>query len=283
MISLPGAAMRHISDFLDPIGKAKMAQTSRAWRTIAYRPSTWEKHLWVIAPHNSGPDVWLDSIPTNARHIGEPTKLCFVHWAHQVLARKVSVPRQINYHTDAKLQLKALYTYWCENGRPCIHINHHLWTDVFRGRAWLPDLSPADTQRIMQRLIRPYDPRSLTNAYAKWVKMQVKAILPFPHREIDLSTDVRSAVLTSIMQKIHQKETALKTVLGERWTAMITALNAAGTALTRISSETFEHNERECMKDAIWDAVAFHCGSSDDGPADVSDQSIGATPAAINA
>ena len=283
MITLPGAAMRQIADFLDPVGKAKMAQTSRAWRTIAYRPIAWEKHLWVTAPHSSGPDVWLDSIPTNARHIGEPTKLCFVHWAHQVLARKVSVPRQINYHTDAKQQLKALYAHWSENGRPCIHTNHHQWTDVFRGRAWLPDLGEADVQRIVQRLLRPYDPRATSNSYAKWITMQVKAILPFPHREMDLSVDVRSVALTSIMQKIHQKEAALTTVLSERWTTMIVALNAASTALARVSKTSFEHNERECKKDEIWDAAAFHCGSSDDGPAAGNDQSTGDTPAASSA
>ncbi len=263
MITLPGAAMRHIADFLDPVGKAKMAQTSRAWRTIAYRPSAWEKHLWVIPPHMSGPDVWLDSIPSNARHIGEPTKLCFVHWAHQVLARKVSIPRQINYHTDAKQQLKALYVHWSENGRPCIHINHHQWTDVFRGRAWLPELSATDTQRIVRRLLRPFDPRSSSNSYAKWIKMNVKAILPFPHREINLAEDVRSSVLKSIMEKIHKKEAALRTVLGERWTAMIEALNAASAALARIGVETFEHNERACKKDDVWDAAAFHCVPSD--------------------
>jgi len=281
MITLPATAMRHIADFLDPAGRAKMAQTSRAWRTIAYRPSAWEKHLWT--PMAMGPDVWLDTIPSNARHIGEPTKLCFVYWAHQVLARKVALPRQINYHTDAKQQLIALYNYWSTNGRPCIHKNHHQWADVFRGRAWLPDLSEADTHRLIQRVMRVYDTKSPANPYAKWIAMQVKTPLSFPHREIDLSVDVRSSVLKSIMEKIHQKETALEAVLTERWTAMITALNAAGTALARVSMTAFEHNERDCKKDDVWDAAAFHCGSSDDGPVVVSDQSTGAIPAASSA
>ncbi len=281
MITLPGTAMRHIADFLDPVGCAKMAQTSRAWRTIAYRPSAWEKHLWT--PYATGPDLWLDAIPSNARHLGQPTKLCFIHWVYHVLARQISLPRQLNYHTDSKKHIAELYVYWKTHGRPCIHLNHHQWADVFRGRAWLPELSDADTHRLIQRIIRTYDLRSSANPYAKWIQMQIKTPLSFQHREIDLERNVRSDVLSLLMHKIQEKESALQTILDERWGTIIESLRVADTALARVSKATFEQNERLCKKDEVWDAAAFHCGSSDDGPSADKDQSTGDAPASTSA
>ncbi len=279
MITLPGAAMRQIADFLDPVGCAKMAQTCRTWRTITYRPSAWEKHLWI--PYTTGGDIWLRSIPSNARHIGQPTKLCFIHWVYHVLSQQIVLPRHLQYHTDSKKQLADLYAYWKTNGRPCIHLNHHQWPDVFRGRAWLPELSVADTHRLIQRIIRTYDARSSANQYARWIQMQIKTPLSFMHREIDIGQPARSDVLSSLIRKIHEKESGLQTLLDERWGSIIESLRAADTALARISKAAFEHNERACKKDELWDAAAFHCGSS--AAAAASDQSTGSAPASTNA
>ena len=157
---------------------AKLAQVCTTWKKIAYRPSVWQNLEW--RPKEAHRHLFLakHEIPCNARHVGEPTKLCFLGWAQTIHISRIhnNLPRQILTEADPVKKMAALHRIW-QKTKPCIHTGHHIWTDVFKGRAFLHDLTQAEVERLYYRLVEQHT--SGTNAYHVYIDNRVaEAIQP---------------------------------------------------------------------------------------------------------
>ena len=171
MTSLPADVMEHMLPYFDAVTWAKMAQVSKTWNQIAYRPSVWAQLEWK--PTRASHPLFLkkDEIPKNARHIGEPTKLCFQAWAQHISTNKVyhNFNKQFVHSTNKEGRLQYLYSYWSMH-KPCIHTRHHVWTDVFKARAHLNCLSQSDILRLYVRIMD--DPGHI-NPYRSFIENRI--------------------------------------------------------------------------------------------------------------
>ena len=85
MTTLNADVMRMILPYFDGVVWAKLAQVSKTWQQLAYRPSVWINLAWK--PKLTAHTLFLKKheIPQNARHMGEPTKLCYQAWLQHTI------------------------------------------------------------------------------------------------------------------------------------------------------------------------------------------------------
>lgn len=205
MENLPNVLIKKIVDCLDPKGLAIVAQVSKELRTLVYRPSVWNELYWV--PLRQEFFYATGHLPSNARHIGEPTELCFLAWASYKLKPDnehymENLPREIIHMSNTKQFMTVLKDYWNANHRPCIHTRHHLWRDVLKHRSHLNDLTHDEVSRIYYRLVSNPTPHDSTNQYRYWLETQLRLlgsyeIMPIlPVEQQDKDNDILQ-ILTS--------------------------------------------------------------------------------------
>ena len=155
MISLHSDIMYTLLPYFDAKSMATLAQVSTAWKTIVYRPSVWRSFLWRLKESHQIHFHNNLEIPSNARHIGEPTNLCFHTWfeSRQYMGQQNDLPREFHTAKDSKAMYSVAKKVWEKNKKPCVHIDHHIWTDVFRGRLFLNTMNPSDVERISFRIM----------------------------------------------------------------------------------------------------------------------------------
>jgi len=199
MESLPNVLINKIVEYLDPKGLAIVAQVSKELRTLVYRPSIWKELYWV--PLRREFFYTTGHLPSNARHIGEPTELCFLAWACYKLKPDDErfmehLPREIIHMSSTKQFMNVLKDYWNSNHKPCIHTHHHLWRDVLKNRSHLNDLTQDEVSRIYYRLVSYPGTHDSTNQYRYWLETQLNLlrsheIMPFlPMDELDSEKDI---------------------------------------------------------------------------------------------
>ena len=257
---LPTGPMSIILSFLDAQGLAKLAQTCKAGRLIVYRTSAWTN--WRPRPGTEHHYFLPWDIPRSARHRGEPTTLCFYEWAN---VRRVhpdgSLPRHIACEMDPVAYYVALKSHWIRLGRPCVHLHHHHWIDVFKGRAFLAKKPPSEVQRIYYRVIDQVAPES--NAYYEWLRSR---LAPCHHVSWPATMAVPTYPevhwddpLLQITKDVHEMERAryahLRTL---RLEALATWVRCADRVFV-LGRHVFEANERAYKKDPdlYLDAIIF--------------------------
>jgi len=169
-MNLPNPILLHIVECLDPIALANVAQVSKEWRTLVYRPSVWRQFHWK---QRRGEYFYRSEyLPTHIRHIGEPTDLCFLSWiaskirhTHEMFMAQM--PREILLLNNPHDFMTAMKHYWYTHRKPCVHTSHHKWSDVLKSRSHLSSLSHKDIMRLHFRLVEY--PESDTNQYRFWL------------------------------------------------------------------------------------------------------------------
>ena len=264
---LPTGPMSIVLSFLDAQGLAKLAQTCRAGRLIVYRTSMWFQ--WRVRSGMEHHYFLPWDIPRSARHHGQPTTLCFYEWAN---VRRVhpdgSLPRHVAFETDPIASYEALKSHWIRLGRPCVHLHHHHWIDVFKGRAFLAGKTPSEIQRIYYRVTNRTAPES--NAYYEWFQSRMTPCIqvPWPATLPMAAYDVVhwDDPLLQITKDVHEGERAryahLRTL---RLEALATWVRCADRVFV-LGRHTFEANERAYKKDPdlYLDAIIFSMPPSSD-------------------
>ena len=174
MSFLSEGPMSIVISFLDRPGLAKFAQTCKTAQAIVYRTSVWRE--WRMRPGSDQYYCVPGGIPKTARHTGQPTKLCFYEWANY---RRVipdgTLPRRIAFEPDPARHFEMLEAHWRHIGCPCVHLHHHAWADVFKGRAFLEGKSPSEIQRIYLRVTHTGGTDG-ANPYYDWLQNRTEAI-----------------------------------------------------------------------------------------------------------
>lgn len=251
MTQLNSDVMRLMLPYFDAQTWAKLAQVCTTWKKIAYRPSVWMTLEWKAKNAHQSLFLTRNEIPSNARHIGEPSKLCFQAWAqgtHQL-------PREIVREVDPAKKLAAMYKLWSKH-KTCVHVNHHVWTDVFRGRAYLQDLTNSDTCRLYLRLMDPLV--NDANPYRSYLLHRVAECTalhdPLPNPVLP-TTDL----LGSIRVGIQQSHAAFRVALAEYRDLALANYLISIAGLSRHGSVEFSSNERQYNQRGyeMLDDVAF--------------------------
>lgn len=243
---LPTGPMTVVLSFLDKQGLAKLAQTCNAGRRIVYRTSVWMS--WKMKP--SAQDLYFSpcDIPATARHIGEPTSLCFYEWANMRRQHPDgTLPRSIAFESDATKYYELLKAHWIKLGRPCAYIEHHKWKDVLKGRAYLNSLPQTEVMRIYYRVVdTEYSPN---NSYYNWVHHCINwsrpawwlpdpaVAIPSSDPLVLLSHHVKETERTRYARLYDLREQTL-----EHW-------RVSARALRRLGKSEFDANDRAYKKD----------------------------------
>lgn len=167
---LPSEVVKQIIQYLSPVDLAKVAQVNKAWNQVVYSDTCWNVNkLWEIKPGSYDEFYSGIDIPAYARHIGEPTELCFYDWMLQ--SKSIHVPFCVLEIANFDLYIHYFKQLWIRQGKPCIHTTHHKWYDVYRGRAFLQLLDPLDQQRVFYKHCRFTIDREVvdTNSYRFWL------------------------------------------------------------------------------------------------------------------
>jgi hypothetical protein len=173
-MALPSELTRRIVEYLSPSDYARVAQVNKSWRQVVYSNTCWDLNkLWDVK-HESRSEFYSGlEIPRYARHLGEPTHLCFHDWLFHITKSRhfTYIPLCVLESDNFELYVKYLQKVWRRLGCPCIHTNHHKWYDVYRGRSYLTKLSHADQQRVFYRLASFTKDRKIvdTNSYRFWL------------------------------------------------------------------------------------------------------------------
>ena len=253
---LPACAMELIFECLDPCDLARMAQTSTVWKRIVYRKSVWQKKNYKFRK-DSG--LLQEKVPTYARHIGTPTRFCYLNW----LCRKCMkysahdpLPLPLQQISDPEKFMEATYTYWKRHGSPCFVKTHHELQDLLL--IPLPvSLSRVDKQRILCRLLE--SDSGSTNAYCHYLNYQRDRLgvsIGMPSREgITDSTDP----LNRFREATHKILCARRTAINEEMRRQMERHHASLTALARHGFSEFETNDTWFARKglAVWCAATF--------------------------
>lgn len=197
MSRLPSELVSSIIQYLSPHDIAIAAQVSKAWCNIMYSNTCW-KHLviklWEMKPESTLEFYHGLEIPSHARHIGEPSEVCFVDWLSMIIRSKhyTSIPFSVLDATDYKVYVQYFKQLWHKLNRPCIHTTHYKWYDVYRGRQYLSTMSSADQQRVFYRHCK-FSVENVamdTNPYCFWLSKHIRHSLGFAYARFDTS-DIR--------------------------------------------------------------------------------------------
>lgn len=172
-MAFPSEITKQIASYLSPHDLGRVAQLNKSWRNLVYSNSCWNLNkLWDVKHESRGEFYSEFDIPSNARHIGEPTQLCFYDWLTRSPAFINMVPFCIVESNDFSVYVSYLHKIWKHSGCPCVHTNHYKWYDVFRGREFLVKLSAADQQRVFYRHCNFIIDRKIvdTNPYRFWLQ-----------------------------------------------------------------------------------------------------------------
>ena len=247
--------MHILLKYFDAQTWAKLAQVCTTWKKIAYRPSVWQALEWKPKPQYQ--ILFLDThqIPCNARHIGEPTQLCFQAWARYILSQEMyyQIPRQIVREPDPFKKRSALYTFW-KTKKPCIHRDHHVWTDVLRCRGYIDNLSTAELQRLYFRVVaEPYQNQSI-NPYASYLTNRIidcdAFFLYAIGREIpreDIS-EQSNDIIHNLQTKMHNEQYMLQKLAHAARARTTEQYNQSVDYIIHHSTSEFIDNEDQCKR-----------------------------------
>ncbi len=239
--SLNADVMGIVLDCLDTTSLAKLAQTSRAWRSVVYRTNVWQ--TWKPKPRAIEYFYSDASIPNDAHHNGEPTRLCFLSWAAHKVRDNIfyDVPRSITSIEKADAFVDALYVFWASHGKPCVHTNHHKWSHVFKGSAQLKHLAKSEVERIGYRTTE-FPTSSTTNPYRFWLMEYINSVPPI---RIGALPPVRHEdTLVTLYNTIKRSEYEKMAEIGRRQEACIAKIEQSIRALNSHSAREFTENER---------------------------------------
>ena len=213
MSRIPSELVPSIIQYLSPRDLAIAAQVNKAWHTVMYSNTCW-KHMankvWDIKPESTLEFYQGLEIPSHARHIGEPTEVCFVDWLSLIIRNKhyTSVPFSI-LDSDYKLYIQYFKQLWHKLRCPCIHTTHYKWYDVYRGRKYLSTMSSADQQRVFYRHCKFTVQHEAvdTNPYCFWLNKHIRHSLGFTYAHINTAevppASDHPADIIAAKQRIH--------------------------------------------------------------------------------
>jgi hypothetical protein len=206
---------------------------------------------WKAKPAHQSLFLTRYEIPYNARHIGEPTKLCFQAWAQGTN----QLPREIVREVDSGKKLAAMYKLWSKR-KTCVHVHHHIWTDVFCGRAYLQDLSSADVYRLYLRLMEPL--ASDVNPYRSYLINRVSECLPLQD-PMPYPLFPTTDLVDSIRARIQQSRDSFRSALLDARESALANYRTSLACLSRHGSVEFNSNERQYNQRGyeMLDDVAF--------------------------
>jgi hypothetical protein len=214
-MNLPTEIIPFIFHYLSPCDLAVVAQINKTWKDVVYSNNCWKNNvikLWKIKPDSILEFYHGLEIPSSARHIGEPTQICFIDWMNMLLRSKhyILIPFEVLESIDYKKYIQYFKQLWHKLNRPCIHATHHKWYDVYRGRQYLSTLSPSDQQRVFYRhcqFICRYETVEV-NPYCFWLQTQISQSNFFDYLSIDTSDIIprsdHPADIVIAKQKTHE-------------------------------------------------------------------------------
>ena len=253
MTSLNSDCMRHLIQYFDAQTWAKMATVSKTWKQLAYRPSVWANLAWRPTTASHSLFFKKNEIPTNARHIGPPNLLCFQSWLqHKISAHEYNCfTRQFIHSANPEEKIKHMFMYWSKH-KPCIHANHHIWTDVFRGRQFLYDMTTSEVLRIYIRVMD--EPSSLINPYSEFLSVRIAECLW--ERPINWNIDDS---LVELRKKIKGSEEKLESEVMKLTEKALLPYKQSKVALESRGQVEFNNNERQYNSRGteMLDSVAF--------------------------
>lgn len=181
MTYIPSEIVPFIVEFLSPLDMAVVAQVNTSWRDVVYSNACWKRmteKIWEIKPDSSLEFYHGLEIPSRARHMGEPTELCFADWLFLLVRSNhhTSVPFCILESSDYKDYIHYFKQLWKTLRCPCVHTTHYKWYDVYKGRHYLAKMSPSDQQRVFYRHCKfttQYENID-TNPYCFWLKTHIR-------------------------------------------------------------------------------------------------------------
>lgn len=250
MTFLSEGPMSIVIAFLDHSGLAKLAQTCKTAQAIVYRTSVWRE--WRIRPGSDQYYCAPGGIPKTARHTGQPTNLCFYEWVNY---RRVipdgTLPRRIVFEPDPVRHFDMLEAHWRHIGCPCVHLHHHAWADVFKGRAFLEGKSPSEIQRIYLRVTHTGGTGGV-NPYYDWLQNRTEVIpwAAWPVLRAPNAPVEKDDPLLALSHSVATMEYERNLYLWNRKQASIAVLTRSMEALRRTrGTAEFEANERAYRKD----------------------------------
>jgi hypothetical protein len=282
MISLPPCIMRSVAEYLPPSSRARMAQVSKAWRTIIYQDSP----AYTLYQYRHQ-DLLLDHIPCDAEHLGERNTLCFLCWARD----SDNVPRYVHTIPDPKTRLIALRKHWDAHGCPCAIPTHHRWTHLLKHRAYLSSIPRHEYERIYAMCVERRW-RGGANVLVGWLNEQVAYLdshVPYTSRVDDADGATHALTPLDAFRRATRSTTRERDkALRSQMEVLRTLLQTCASAMSRHSKYEFEANAKTCQSDEVWEAAAFSTrihtpvGSSGDDDGAVSVHTTGDAPAPVN-
>ena len=266
MTSLHSDIMCLLLPYFDAMSLAKLSQVSKAWKQIVYRPSIWQPLVWKVKEKYKKDFYSQLDIPSNARHIGEPTQLCFHSWYESRLFNiRCDFPREFNTIQEPAKRYSYAQKIWRMKRKPCVHIDHHIWTDVFRGRLFLNDMTDSEIERIRFRVME--NPRTDTNAYRVWIDSQLESFhRSVPNYEMNprLLESQSDDPLERLRVKTYEQHLTSLRHLHTVRKSIIEPYNLSRQVLAKIGVVEFNNNENLYKKNMkpLLDAVAFEIPSA---------------------
>lgn len=250
--------------FLDPPSLARMAQTSRTWKTLIYRTSVWKPFLWKPNPYHAG----LFQVRKDSQHVGEPHALCFLTWVRQhferdAFAHALALPLLEKGETIERY-VRRLYRSWCSEKKPCATVHHHVWSSVFSSTS-LPTLSPVEQLEIEKQVCVEWAPNHQTyheNPYAAWLASQILLFEKNWGSVYRPNTVLPPRDPFTLLQKIKAEHStqrlAIHTELESHAKRIHDRLSRAFSShLLRHPPRRFDENEGLVRSEHLWDRAAF--------------------------
>ena len=268
MPELHADIMRILLEYFDAQTWAKLAQVCTTWKALAYRPAVWQALEWK--PRQGHEDILLDSFPRNARHIGEPSTLCFHAWVNRILVQEDFrlLPKQIVYETDPVKKRNALQSYWSNHRKPCVHAHHHVWTDVLRARGYIQTMTKPELQRLYFRIVDDPPPTCDANPYRLFLQhrsqdcetyaVHTSWICPLAHAGAH-PTQSNPDVLQNLRQTILQEQCQLHDLCRTNRHRSMRAYERSADALRKYTPSHFHDNAQRYRRQwrEMLDAVGF--------------------------
>ena len=258
-MEFPADILPQFLSFLDPLSLARMAQTSKAWKTLVYRTSVWKPFLWKPNVYHAG----LFQVRKDSQHIGEPHALCFLAWVRRHFERDALTLPLLEKEETPGRYVRRLYRLWCSEKKPCFTVHHHVWSSVFVCSS-LPTLSPVEQLEIEKQVCVEWTPTQQNNhenPYAAWLSSQIAvyatnwgpvyrpSTLSPPHDPVTLLQKIKAdhsaqrrviqTELESLAERIHRR------------------LQQGHTAHRTHPPHRFDANERLVRDEHLWDQAAF--------------------------
>jgi hypothetical protein len=217
MASIPSEIVPDIFQYLSPHDLAIVAQVNKTWKHVVYSNTCWKpfcEKLWEIKRDSMFEFYHGLEIPAYARHMGEPSELCFADWLSFILQKQLysTVPFCVLESSSYGHYLLHFKQVWRRMGRPCIHTTHHKWYDVFRGRKYLSAMSPSDQQRVFYRHCKFTVQHEVmdTNPYCYWLQKHICRSIPFTYSRVNPSDippkSTHPADIIAAQQKTHENK-----------------------------------------------------------------------------